>query len=55
LLWPSDKWAVEVCGKFVSTASWFNGGDDPDDWYFVTEQFVNDEIRKQMIEQGYPI
>lgn len=55
LLWPSDKWSVEVCGKFVSTASWFNGGDDPDEWYFVTEEFVGDKIMKQLIEQGYRI
>ncbi len=55
LLWPSDKWSVDVCGKFISTVTWFNGGDSPDDWYFVTEEFVSDQIRKQLIEQGYPI
>jgi hypothetical protein len=59
LVFPDDSWKVWICGTFFQ--SWpggpFYSPDpmNPDHWYFKTDQFVREEIRKQLTEQGYPL
>jgi hypothetical protein len=59
LVFPDDSWKVWICGKFIQ--SWWGGPFsrpnpmNQDHLYFKTNQFVNQEIRNKLIEQGYTI